>query len=63
MLRKIEKLRKEVMARQAEEKAACEWLVELGQATSERAAQIALRDRTEQATGLRPAMTPSGLRE
>ncbi len=35
MQRTIKKLRTEVMARQAEEKTACEWLVELGQATSE----------------------------
>lgn len=43
MQRKIEKLRKEVVARQAEETAAYEWLVELGQATSERSSNCTTR--------------------
>ena len=62
MQRKIEKLQKEVIARQAQEKIASEWLVELGQASSEQAAKLALRNRTEQATGYRPAMSPSVLK-
>jgi hypothetical protein len=59
---KVDKLRREVIARQAQERVVCEWLVELGQAKSAQAAQIALRNRTEQATDLRPSMSPSQLR-
>lgn len=62
MERKIDKLRREVIARQAQENVICQWLVELGQAKSVQSAQISLRNRAEQETGLRPSMSPSHLK-
>lgn len=59
MERRIDRYKQEIRARQAEEDIACEWLVETGLATSIRAAQLALRERTESQRGLRPTVPPS----
>ena len=60
--RRIERYRLEIQARQAEEDVAAAWLVELGAANSERAAKLALRQRTEIARGIRPSIGPGEMR-
>lgn len=60
--RRIERYRLEIQARQAEEDIAAAWLVELGAANSERAAKLALRQRTEIARGIRPSIGPGEMR-
>ena len=60
--RRIERYRLEIQARQAEEDVAAAWLVELGAANSERAAKLALRQRTEIARGIRPSIGPGEVR-
>lgn len=60
--RRIERYRLEIQARQAEEDIAAAWLVELGAANSERAAKLALRQRTEIARGIRPCIGPGEMR-
>ena len=60
--KRIQRYRNEIQARQAQENIAAEWLCELGVASSERAAKLLLRDRTEERRGLRPEIGPSGVR-
>jgi hypothetical protein len=57
--KKIQKCKQEILAYQAEESIAVEWLVELRELNTPQSGQIDLRDRTEQKHGLRPTMTPS----
>ena len=61
--RKVLRYKAEIQARQATEQIACQWLVKLDQASSEKAALLALRKKTEQELGLRPRLSPSDLRD
>lgn len=61
--KRIQRYSNEIRARQAQEDIAAEWLCELGVASSERAAKLLLRDRTEERRGLRPEIGPSGVRD
>ena len=63
MEKRVQRYRNEIQARQAQEDIAAEWLCELGVASSERAAKLLLRDRTEERRGLRPEIGPSGVRD
>ena len=56
--RKVERYRKEILARQAEEEVAAEWLFELGAGTSELAAKRALRRMTQKRRGTSPSIGP-----
>ena len=60
--RRIDRYRGEIRARQAEEIIAANWLHELGVGSTQKAAKLALRDRTEQESGLRPAVGPAEVR-
>jgi hypothetical protein len=51
--------KKDIMARQHEENVAACWIFELGGASSQQAAKLKLRDRTERETGKRPFVEPS----
>jgi len=57
--RRIERYHAEIRARQAQEKEACRWLVELRAADNEGTAKLKLRERTEARSGLRPSIVPS----
>lgn len=59
---KVERLVKEIEARQAEEEVAASWLAEIGVASSTHAAKLSLRQRTEDKYHVRPSMSPSDLR-
>ena len=59
MARRVERYKRDIKARIAEEEAASLWLVELGVAESTRSAKIKLRDRTQTESGLRPFISPS----
>ena len=61
--RRVDRYRAEIRARQAEEDVAAAWLVELGVASTERAAKLSLRQRTELERGIRPAIGPAEMRD
>ena len=61
--RRVDRYRAEIRARQAEEDVAAAWLVELGVASTERAAKLSLRQRTEFERGIRPAIGPAEMRD
>lgn len=62
--KRIEKLRKEVRARIALEKAAVKWIAELKNIEGEGVGvKRELRDRTQQQSGLRPILSESHLKD
>ena len=62
MERRIERYRSEIRSRMAQEDVASSWIVELGGATSIRAAKVQLREKTETKKGVRPSIAPSEVR-
>lgn len=56
---RTKRYRAEIRARMAVEDVACAWLVERGEAKTERAAMLKLRERAEQAHGVRPMVRPA----
>jgi hypothetical protein len=63
MERKILRYKAETKARKAVEQITCAWLVEIEQFTTKQSALLNLRDKTEEATGLRPRLSPSDIRD
>ena len=63
MERRIDRYKQEIRARQAGEDIACQWLVEVGAAQTHRTAMFALRQRTEDERGIRPAISPNEVAE
>lgn len=59
MERRVERYKRDIKARIAEEEVAAAWLFELGVAESTRSAKLKLRDRAQNERGLRPFISPS----